>query len=214
MAGIIAAAENNGFGIVGLAPGVDLVAVPVCKAGAAGGDECPLYDLLRGMDAAWQAEAQILNVSLVGPPNALLERAMARLDELGVVVVAAAGNEDTDEPRYPAAYPTVLGVGAVDRDGRSFPRASHGASADLEAPGVEILSTLPGDAFAFGDGTSLAAAHVSGVLALVTAAGGDPLAARTALFRAAEAARDKTGAGLAALPPVCEALALLGRSCP
>lgn len=213
MAGIIAATEHNAFGIAGVAPGSDLLAVPVCQPAEAGGAECPLYELLHGVDVAWENEVQIVNLSLVGPPNPLLERAMARLDELGVVVVAAAGNENTAEPRYPAAYPSVVGVGAVGRDGRPFARGNRGASAEIVAPGVEILSTVPGDAFAFGDGTSMAAAHVTGVLALLTAVSRDAPAARTALFALGSKRPSEAGPGVASLPPVCDVLATLARPC-
>jgi subtilisin family serine protease len=68
---------------------------------------------------------------------------MARLDELGVLVVAAAGNEGTDEPRYPAADPTLIGAGAADRERRADARSNRALSAEIYAPGVEILSACP-----------------------------------------------------------------------
>lgn len=211
MAGVIAAIERNGFGMAGVAPGAELVAVPVCTpAGATAADHCALYHLLRGVDRAWEREARVVNLSLVGPGNPLLERAMARLDQLGVLVVASAGNEGTDAPRYPAAYPSVIGVGAVDRERRLYARGNRGASAEILAPGVEVLSAVPGDAFAFGSGTSFAAAHVSGVLAVLLGSGADSASARAALFQ--QAHEDAEG-GPALLPPVCDVLARLGRPC-
>lgn len=211
LAGILSATENNAFGIAGVAPGAELIAIPVCAPdGESAGDACALSELLRGVDLAWEERAQIVNLSLVGPANPLLERAMDRLDQLGVVLVAAAGNEASDQPRYPAAYPSVIGVGAVDRDAKPYLRGNRGASVEVLAPGVEIVSSVPGDAFAFGDGTSLAAAQVTGVLALAIAASGDPLAARTAFFQAAR----EHGGPPVAVPPVCEVLARLGKPCP
>ncbi len=213
MAGVLRAVASNGYGIAGVAPAAELVAIPVCRpAGAAASDECALYDMLRGIDLAFEAGAAVVNLSLVGPANALLERAMDRLEKLGVLAVAAAGNEGTSEPRYPAAYPSVIGVGAVGADGEPFARGNRGLSAEILAPGVEVLSTVPGDAFAFGDGTSLAAAHVSGALALLIGAGREPIAARTALFQSAEAARppDSGTASPPSLPALCDALARLG----
>jgi hypothetical protein len=190
MAGVLRAVAGNGFGIAGVAPEAQLLAVPVCTpAGASASDECRLFHVLRGVDRAFELGAHVVNLSLVGPANPLLERAMARLEKLGALVVAAAGNEGTSEARYPAAYPTVIGVGAIDAEGAAFARSNLGPSAEILAPGVEVLSTVPGDAFAFGDGTSLAAAHVSGALSLLLAATRDPAAARTALFQSAEAAR-------------------------
>jgi thermitase len=216
LAGVMRAVAQNGFGIAGLAPAAEVVAIPVCTpAGAAASDECALYDLLRGVDRAFEAEAAVVNLSLVGPANALLERGMARLETLGVLVVAAAGNEGVSEPRYPAAYASVIGVGAIGADGAPFARGNRGPSAEIAAPGVEVLSTVPGDAFAFGDGTSLAAAHVSAALALLVSAGAEPIAARTALFQAAEAARPPTTPADSPppLPLLCDALARLGRGC-
>jgi subtilisin family serine protease len=216
MAGVVRAVAMNGFGIAGVAPGAELIAVPVCTpAGAAASDACRLYDVLRGVDRAFELGAAVLNLSLVGPPNPLLERAMARLEKLGAVAVAAAGNEGTRDARYPAAYPSVIGVGAVGADGAPFARGNLGPSAEILAPGVEVLSTVPGDAFAFGEGTSLAAAHVSGALALLVGSGVEPAAARTALFQAAEAARPATEnrASPPRIAPLCAALERLGKGC-
>ncbi len=210
--GVIRAVEGNGFGIVGMAPAADTVAIPICSPGASGGaDRCLLYDALKGLDAAWEVGAGVANLSIVGPPNALLERSVNRLERLGVLVVAAAGNEGTREPRYPAAYPSVIGVSAIDRLRRPFERGNRGPSAELDAPGVEILSTYPGETFAFVDGTSLAAAHVSGSLALLLASGVEPLAARGALFGAA--LPQVEGPGTARLAPLCDAFARAGRPC-
>jgi hypothetical protein len=215
MAGVVRAVAGNDFGIAGLAPGADLLGVAVCRPrGATATDECRLFELLRGVDLAWEQGAQVLNLSLVGPPNRLLRKAMDRMDALGVLVVAAAGNESVAEPRYPAAYPSVIGVGASDRAGAPYARGNRGASVELLAPGVEILSTVPGGSFAFGDGTSLAAAHASGVLALAVSASGDPRAARSAFFAAAQARVEAPGNQPAALPAACDVLAALGRPCP
>jgi subtilisin family serine protease len=212
--GLIAAIEENGFGMAGVAPGVEIVAVPVCTPlGASASDSCLLFDVLRGVDLAWEREAQLLNLSFVGPANALLERAMVRLDQLEVLVVASAGNEGTDAPRYPAAYASVIGVGAVDPGGARYARSNRGASAELLAPGVEILSAVPGNAFAFGSGTSYAAAHVTGMLAVLIGAGADPPAARAALFREAHARPPGPASGGLRLPPICDVLARLGRAC-
>jgi thermitase len=214
VAGVIGAIEQNGFGMAGIGPEVEVVAVPVCTPqGATASDRCLLFDLLRGLDRAWSQEAFIVNLSIVGPSNPLLERAMSRLDQLGAVVVASAGNEGTDAPRYPAAYPSVIGVGAIDRERKLSARSNRGASAELSAPGVEVLSAVPGDVFAFGTGTSFAAAHVSGVLGLLVGAGADPVEARAALFQAAHAAAGSITQGSVPLPPVCDVLARLGKPC-
>jgi subtilisin family serine protease len=222
VAGIIAAIENNAFGIVGIAPAAELLAIPVCApVGDPLGEECRMFDLLRGVDRAWAEDARLVNLALVGPPDPVLERAMDRLRQLGVLVVAAAGNDGTDQPRYPAAYPSVIGVGAMDEQGRRWPRSNYGPAVSLLAPGVEVLSTIPADRFAFADGSSLAAAHVSGLLSVLLAASDQPERVRRALLDAGHEAalaaskrRSGQGAGASAvLPRLCDVLPALGASC-
>jgi subtilisin family serine protease len=209
LAGLVAASSGNAYGIRGVAPGSDLAAIPVCGREAAGAAEtCGLFEILRALDLAWKQHARVVNLSLVGPSNPLLERAMSRLEGLGVALVAAAGNEGTEQARYPAAYPSVLGVGAIDRGGQRYARGNTGLSVDLLAPGVEIVSTAPRSSFAFGSGTSLAAAHVSGVLALLVGAGVTPAEAKAAAIAPDGASSPP------ALRPVCELLTRTGRSCP
>jgi subtilisin family serine protease len=207
VAGIIGAAQGNGAGIVGVAPGASLVSVPVCET-TPRGDACRLYRVLAGLDLAWGERAQIVNVSLIGPANRALERAVRRLDTLGVAIVAASGNRASATPAYPAAYPWVIGVAATDRQRRLAPT---GPLVDLTAPGVEIVSTAANGGYAFASGSSLAAAHASGALALLTSAsGGDVARARLALFGAARRGAPKAPPALA---PLCDALSRLGRSC-
>lgn len=210
MAGVIGAAENNGFGIAGLAPRARIVSIPVCTAKSGAGGQCTIYEMLQGFDRAYDAKAVLVNLSLSGPPNPLLERGVARLEALGLVVVAAAGNEGRSDKRYPAAYPSVIGVGAVDREGKRFATSNHGRWVELYAPGVEVLSTVPGNAFAFGSGTSLAAAHVTGSLAVLTGINGDVRRARSELFRTVNA---RTNGGLPLLPAACDVLGRAGRAC-
>lgn len=218
VAGVIGAAENNAFGIAGIAGMADVIAIPVCAPAAPGGDECRLDALLRGLDTAWREDARVANLSLVGPPDPLLEHAVRRMRELGILLVASVGNEASDEPRYPAAYPTVLGVGAFDGNGKPWPRSNRGGWVRVLAPGVEVLSTAPGDAFAFGDGTSLAAAHVSGMLALALMVTSQPLAAERALVDVARAGGSVAAVaagpnGGVEIPQLCEVVARLGARC-
>ena len=210
---MIAAIEDNAFGIAGVAPGAELLAIPVCApVGASLGDECRMFDVLRGIDRAWQEDARIVNLALVGPPDPLLERAVDRLRTFGILVVAAAGNESGDAPRYPAAYASVIGVGAADARGHRWPRSNRGPWVTLIAPGTEILSTTPGDAFAFGDGTSLAAAHVTGMLAVLLGSQAGPEDVRSAFLEAARRASAKGGPAI--LPKLCDVLPTLGARCP
>jgi subtilisin family serine protease len=214
LAGIIGAIEHNGIGIAGIAPAATLLSLPICVDDPdEEGDVCALYDLLWGLDEAWSAQAQIVNLAVAGPPNPVLARAMRRLEKLGMAVVAAAGNEASSEPRYPAAYNSVIGVGALDRNGRPWAQGNSGRSVEIMAPGVEIVSTVPGGGFGFSEGTSLATAHVAGVLALLVAVSGDVETARTALFQAGFR-HPSAVPSTAVLAPACDALALLGHPCP
>jgi subtilisin family serine protease len=222
MAGLIAAIEDNAFGIVGVAPAADLVAIPVCTpVGDGTSDGCDLFDVLHGMDVAWQQEASILNLSLAGPPDPLLQRAVTRLLELGVVVVAAAGNGSSALPTYPAAYPGVIGVGAVDSTGQPYAQGNRGPWVSVAGPGVEILSTTPDDSFAFVNGTSLAAAQISGVLALLTSVVQDPVRMRMALLATARGSLvpasvetdSPATAGAPVSPTVCDVLKDIGQPC-
>ena len=169
--------------------------------------------MLSGIDSAWQEKARVVNMAVAGPPNPVLGRAVERLDDLGIAVVAAAGNEGTSDPRFPAAYPTVIGVGALDREGKPFAQGNRGRSVEILAPGVEIVSTVPGGGFSFSDGTSLATAHVSAALSLLSSVTPDVKEARAALFRQGfqhPRATEQT----AVLGPLCPALAELGHPCP
>lgn len=221
MAGLISAIQDNAFGIVGIAPAAELLAIPVCKpVGNGTSDVCDLYDVLRGMDLAWENEARIVNLSLVGPPDPLMQRAVARMTELGAVVVAAAGNSGSSEPTYPAAYPGVVGVGAADQAGRRSAQSNRGPWVALDAPGVEVLSTVPNDSFAFVNGSSLAAAQVSGVLALLTSVVPDAQRMRLALLATARgklapasATSDPAAAEAPIAPTVCAVLAEIGQPC-
>lgn len=213
VAGLIAATEGNAFGIVGVAPGADVIAIPVCSPlGAGTSDECNLFDVIRGIDVAWKQGATILNLSLAGAADPLLHRAVTRLLDLGTVVVAAAGNGASTIPNYPAAYPGVIGVGAVDPIGQPYAEGSHGPWVSISGPGVEVLSTIPGDSFAFVNGTSLAAAQVTGALALLAAVVPDPVRMRMALLATARAALGPA-AGTPVAPPVCDVLRDVGMPC-
>lgn len=220
MAGVIAAAENNAFGITGVAAGAEVLAIPVCSPiGNGTSDACDLFDVLHGIDVAWANDARILNLSLAGPRDPLLQHAVIRLLDLGAVVVAAAGNGARSAPTYPAAYPGVVGVGAVDAAGEPYGRGNRGPWVSIAGPGVEILSTTPGNSFAFVDGTSLAAAHVTGVLALLTAVVPDPARMRMALLATARTADTSAAADPAAAertpaaPTVCAVLEQVGFPC-
>lgn len=165
VAGIIGATVNNGLGGAGVAPEVSLITVDVFEDEGA-----DLYDVLEGIYGVVEAGADIINMSLgFSDYSPLLEEATTYAHDMGLVLVAAAGNSATDAPDYPSALPGVISVGATDDNDNLAEFSDYGPDIDIVAPGVEILSTLVGDDYGFMDGTSMAAPVVSGVAALVKA---------------------------------------------
>ena len=161
VAGVIAAAAGNDVGIAGVAPDAQLLALKACWPEAPGSRQalCNSYTLAKAVDFALNSRAQVLNFSLAGPPDPLLGRLLRAALDRGIAVVAAAG------PR--AAFPASLdGVLAVLATGPGERQATP-VRMPLAAPGVDILSTVPRASYDFFSGSSLAAAQVSGAIALL-----------------------------------------------
>lgn len=157
MAGIIAASDN-GFGLVGAAPGVSLYALKIFpKSGGA-----LTSNVIRAVDWAIAQKLDVVSCSFGGEtPSRLEEEAYARARRANVLVIAAVGNH-ASWVRYPAAYPSVVGVGAMDRARRIASFSNTGAEVDFVAPGVDLLSTMISGRGHIGsitldDGTSLPA---------------------------------------------------------
>jgi subtilisin family serine protease len=162
VAGVIAASADNGVGIVGVAPEAEILAVRACWTTARDRSlaSCDSYTLAQGLDFAIAQGARVINLSLTGPRDPLLARLVAAALGRGIpVVAAAAGGSD---PGFPASEAGVLAVGTAPTD--SLPGAPGPA---VTAPGVDILTTVPREGYDFLSGSSLAAAHVSGVAALL-----------------------------------------------
>jgi hypothetical protein len=159
VAGVVAASAGNGAGIAGVAPGALLLALKACWP--SGDDpaaaECDSYTLAKALDWGLAEGAQVLNLSLTGPRDPLLVRLLDAALDRGVAVVAAAD----EPPAFPATHPGVIAVRAA---GPGVEAASGGT---LAAPGIDILTTVPGGGYEFLSGSSMAAAHVSGVVALL-----------------------------------------------
>ncbi|MBI3472798.1 MAG: S8 family serine peptidase [Candidatus Solibacter usitatus] len=149
---------------------------------------CTSVTLAKAVDLALERKARVLNLSVGGPRDRLLERLIDEAVKRSSLVVAAAGNDGPKgRPSFPAELDRVIAVTAVDVEQALYRDATRGAFIDLAAPGVEILSTAPGNQWLVFSGTSAAAAHVSGVTALVLQRRPDltPQAAQTLLERAA-----------------------------
>jgi subtilisin family serine protease len=162
VAGIIAARARNGVGIVGVAPGARILGLRACWQGAprpgASDTVCDSLSLAEALHFAIDAKAQVINLSLSGPPDALLARLIDVALARGVKVVAA---YDRKAPGggFPANHVGVVAV--ADESMTSLPPGVY------SAPGRDVPTTQPGGRWFLVDGSSYAAAHVSGLLALV-----------------------------------------------
>ncbi len=171
----------------GLVPGADLYVAAVFRESARG-VETDTRRLLLALDWLAGERVRLLNLSLAGPRNRLLERVLKQLMEDGVLVTAAAGNGGPDAaPAYPAAIDGVLAVTAVDADMRSWHQANRGDYIDFAAPGVDLWMARAGGGARFVSGTSFAVPYVTAALVRALAAGLSPERARRGLL---ETARD------------------------
>ena len=172
VAGVVAARGDNGIGVAGVAWRARLMALKVTGSdGVARAD-----DVAAAIGYAVAHRARVVNVSLNGADrSAAIEDAVRSAEAHGVVVTASAGNDRRDldaSPSYPASYPegAVLAVGATDRSGAVAGFSNHGSAVDVYAPGDDILSTDARGEYGVRSGTSLAAPHVAGTLALLAGA--------------------------------------------
>jgi subtilisin family serine protease len=168
IAGVIAANVNQKMGLVGVAPRSEIFALKACWQQPAGSRSavCDSYTLAKAVDFAIAHGAQVLNFSLAGPPDPLLGRLISTALARGIVVVAA---DSPDGSRsFPASLPGVIGVAGSDdlQPGVRLP-PSRLVRDTLAAPAVDILSTAPHGHYDFFTGSSLAAAQVSGIAALL-----------------------------------------------
>ncbi|MBP7001580.1 S8 family serine peptidase [Amaricoccus sp.] len=128
--------------------------------------------IIAALDWMATQHVPVVNLSLMGPPNALLEEAVRAAASRGLVMVAAAGNDGPDaEPAYPAAYPAVIAVSAVDSRGRPYGNNNRGSYIYVAAPGVDIWGADARGGLAFWTGTSFAAPFVTASLARDVALG-------------------------------------------
>jgi subtilisin family serine protease len=167
VAGVIAARADDGAGIYGIAPNADLMALKACwyPDGKSAKALCSSWTIAKAVDFAVVQQAHVLNMSLSGPEDALLARLLARAHQDGISVVAAAAENGSDIG-FPARLDTVIAVVASDPQGKPQ-QPPQPKSFVAAAPGIDIITTAPNDGYDFLSGSSLAAAHVSGVVALI-----------------------------------------------
>jgi subtilisin family serine protease len=162
-AGIIGALDND-IGVVGVAPGVSLYAVKVLDRRGSG-----YYStIIAGIEWAISNEMNVISMSLSGSSDVqALEDACDAARLADIVVVAASGNDNHLWIHYPAAYDSVISVGATDDTNTIAWWSNEGVGLDVVAPGVEILSTYKGGEYKELSGTSMACPHVAGTAALI-----------------------------------------------
>ena len=177
VAGTIAQSTNNNYGVAGIAYEASLMPLKVLSAQGGG----TVADIAEAIRYAADNKADVINMSLGGPGESqLMEDAINYAHSKGVIIIAAAGNSNQNSASYPARYPHVVGVAALDSVGIKAPYSNFGAGVDIAAPGgsevgkilQETINPETGESVFEGyQGTSMAAPHVAGVAALVKAAG-------------------------------------------
>lgn len=169
VAGIIAAQPGikkvNGIDVVGVAPNVDLYAVKVLNRWGEG----DLTDILEGIEWAIENKMDIINMSFgTEKGSQLLQQMLNKAYNEGILLVSAAGNDGNNYPvTYPAKYDSVIAVSSVEKDLSLSDFSSTGDEVELAAPGGDIVSTYTRGRYELESGTSQAAPHVTGMLALL-----------------------------------------------
>lgn len=166
-AGNAAALTNNGVGIAGIAPNCSLIPVKVLSDGGSGS-----YDgIVSGMIWAADNGANVISMSLGGggPVQAVQDAARYAIGK-GVICIAAAGNNGSPAPFYPAYFPEFVAVASTDQNDNRSGFSNYGDWVDVAAPGSNILSTFPGNSYGGSSGTSMACPVVAGLAGLIKSA--------------------------------------------
>ena len=162
--GIIAGIENN-VGIIGIAPKANLYAVKVLNNQEQG----TLQWLLQGIDWCARNNIDIINMSLGFQRDfPALHDSVVRAYNKDIIMICAAGNNKFDrDSQFPARYPECISISAIDNIKHVAKFSTHGQSVEVAAPGVNIISCYPGNKYAQASGTSFAAPHITGAVALI-----------------------------------------------
>ncbi len=205
---VIGARSNNARGIVGIAPEADLhVFVSCWRDDDSESAVCDTFTLLKALDSMLEDPPEVLNMSLTGPDDPLIRRVLLRAIDEGVVIVAACPSDAPPNRRFPASMREVIGVARSEasRDGRSN---DLDIAETLFAPGDKILVAIPENEYDFRSGSSLSAAHVSGIVALLLAE--EPELTHGDVFEALRRSQSRTNDTLSV--NACEALQAIGNN--
>lgn len=160
-----AGAAANGIGVVGVCPGCTLLVVKVVKDGSS---SVTKFDSAKGIVWAADHGADVVNLSFGSEtPDPVQQDAVRYAQDAGALVVAAAGNEPTTVPQYPAAYPGVLAVAGSTERNRLWAGSATGPWVDIAAPAVRVLTTAPEQSYTRGTGTSFSTPLVAGAAGLL-----------------------------------------------
>ena len=162
--GIIGALINNSEGVAGMSWYNSILPIKVLDKSGAGST----YNVAQGIIWAADHGAKVINLSLGNYASAnFLHDAIRYAYDKDVVLIAASGNDNTESPGYPAAYPEVFAVAASDSHRNKASFSNYGNYIDVTAPGVNIASTYPSNRYASMSGTSMASPHVSALAAMI-----------------------------------------------
>lgn len=161
VAGLIGAIQSNQLGADGITSEAILANYPVLDARGKGN----LLDLIASLMKAWQEDCQLIQLSIgTYEYSRILYDTLTFLAKNNVVMVAAAGNDNSSQPALPAMHPLVIGVGSHDSKRNPSKFSNHGINQIVSLPGENIISTLPNNQFGAMSGTSMAAPLLSGIL--------------------------------------------------
>jgi len=205
VAGIVGARAGDGIGIAGIAPDASLMALRACwqKDGRGPIAVCSTFTVAKALQFALDEKVEVINLSIGGPRDRLLERLLDAASSRGLIVVSAVDSTG-GKVSFPASHRDVLAVSEVD--------GHDASSAVLLAPGRDIPVPVPGKQWGFVSGSSFAAAHVTGLVALLR-----ELAPNVQTQQVREALAPKVAANLAgerrAMVDACAAIAAVGGAC-
>lgn len=168
--------DNSGHGthvagiVAQVAPDSKILPVKVISTTGQAG----VVALVRGLQFAVANGATVINISAALPAgDTVLHNTIKAATEEGVTIVAAAGNDGIERTCYPAAFPEVISVSNIDKQGNLNPWSNRGNQVDIHAPGTDIISAAVGGGYTVKSGTSQASPHVAGAVALVKSVGED-----------------------------------------